>query len=153
MNLVSKYNQECERRLSFITFENPEINFDKLALFGFYNYMEPNIVRCAFCRLLMRNYEDPLEKHKNYSMNCPLILKTSENIPISTEIFDKSLPPPTYDCVPFENGDEIKEPKVSTMILESERLKSFANWPNQNPKPEALAAAGFFYSGCDDKGT
>lgn len=35
----------------------------------------------------------------------------------------------------------------------TERLKSFATWPLNkiSPSPEALADAGFFYTGLDDK--
>ena len=39
------------------------------------------------------------------------------------------------------------EPSSQKYCFESERLKSFKNWPNHDADPKLLAKAGFYYTG------
>lgn len=43
------------------------------------------------------------------------------------------------------------EMSEDSMLIESNRLKTFKNWPNPNVSPSSLAKAGFFYLNQSDQ--
>jgi len=168
-------NKEIDRQISFTRngWDVEEIDYKRLALFGFYYYKKPDHVRCKFCRLPLSNFEPgdcPLEYHLKLSRNCPLILKReTDNIAINPEQLNLELPPISYDCSPSsdEYEDDYSEDLREEMVqnsktlkvyhpeynLESARLSTFKDWPKGlNQKPKDLASAGFFYIGKGDNG-
>jgi hypothetical protein len=127
-----------------------------LALLGFYFFDHPDAVKCAFCKIVIREFQEgdeALQEHRKHSPNCPLLLRRStNNIPISEALLNETLPHVAYDECGSENlsnhSDEIKYPEYSLL---QERLKSFNTWPvGIKQKPNELAEAGFFYSGQSD---
>jgi len=144
------FNKESARLQSFINQnwddEANLVDSKNLALFGFY-FNNNREVRCKFCNLKLDFTElaDPLEAHKIYSKNCPLILgKPTENVPIDKLELQNRLPRTCYDCCPSSEEDLTKK---------SIRLKTFKNWPKKaNQRARDLATAGFIYTGVGDEG-
>lgn len=83
---VTSYDlrREIERRASFYdnAWINPFINADDLALVGFYYYKKPDVVKCTFCDIAIKEFEEGDEaflEHKKWSPNCPLLLRRKLN--------------------------------------------------------------------------
>ena len=75
-------------------------------------------------------------------------LKELANVPVSFLLYEKVL-------VVEQNPQPIPWVMSSPLLWKyEERLKSFTTWPRfLYPRPEALARAGFFYTGVSDKVT
>lgn len=138
---------------------NEFVNADELARVGFYFYKKPDVVKCYFCDIAIRDFEEgdtPIAEHIKWSPNCPLILRrVTPNIPIDEELLNQILPPISYDTCGFSSSrrksnpqDEVKYPDFK---LISQRMKSFETWPvGIKQRPKELSEAGFFYSGQSD---
>lgn len=136
---------ELSRLNTFIGFENSNIDVKELALYGFYFFQKPDIVKCAFCHVTIGNFKNgdtSFDIHLKYSPNCPLLVKRrpTQNIPINSTIF-KEMNISSYD----ECGS------YPMYRLAEVRLKTFDTWPKSlKQRPEQLVSAGFFYSGQSD---
>lgn len=153
-----KLYKEIDRRKSFIENDwfNEHVNFEDLALLGFYFFKKPNCVKCYFCRLELDGFEpniDLVKGHLKFSPNCPLLRRRkTNNKPLDIEELDKVLPPPSYDECDFQ-GIPRKKSKAENDVaypeyrLPSDRLKTFDSWPKgMKQKPQDLCDAGFFYA-------
>jgi baculoviral IAP repeat-containing protein 7/8 len=161
------YSREDVRLTSFDEhWTVPFIDKHRLAMFGFY-YIGPfDRVKCFFCRVEINLWEpqdDVLLEHMRWSKNCDLInRKPTINIPINIKHLDRLLPDIRLHQIlePSTNERSVDDVGPFTFLqrnthlkfsLESERLKSFENWPNTIPqKPEKLSDAGFYYTGRGD---
>lgn len=164
-NLINLANydlrKEADRRASFHdnAWRNEYLEADDLALVGFFYYKIPDVVKCYFCDIAIRDFEEgdiALGEHKKWSPNCPLIIRRpTSNMPIDHNALDEILPPLSYDECGFTKRrrpsrieDEIKYPDFKLM---NQRLKTFETWPvGIKQRPQELAEAGFFYSGQSD---
>lgn len=136
--------REDHRKLTLELFpiKRKEDDVKRAARNGFYYNGKGNNLRCAFCKIELRNWEetdDQLTEHKALSPNCPNALrKPVGNVPSgsarSIELFEKSRPANT-----FYNS------KVA-------RRHSFRTWPKRMKQtPDDLADAGFYHAKTGDK--
>ena len=155
------------------TFNNWNISFidkNQLALFGFYYYGPADLVKCYFCHVVIGMWEegdDVLTHHMRWSRSCKLICRdTTNNVPINETLLLESLPPAPYNTPnlgvddvgwinPFTtnwSSTIIDEMNNSKYAIESDRLKSYKDWPkSMKQKPHQLSDAGFYYTGVGDK--
>ena len=162
---------EQNRRNTFIgTWTNNNVDFKKLALYGFYVYSHNNspssdTVKCFFCDVEISYWEpgdNPLREHLRWSPNCKLLRRIeNNNIPIDAEEFNRSLPPVsiTSSTLPIEyrphsypeSSPEPENIKINYNKI-TDRLLSFADWPKYLfQKKNELSAAGFYYLGVGDQ--
>lgn len=153
--------KECDRKKSFLdnNFQNRFVNLDDLALIGFFYFKKPNYVKCAFCAVVIGNFEPndvALKKHLNRSPNCPLLRRRlTENVPLDDAKLNEVLPEASYDVCGMRSvrkksrvEDEIAYPEFRLL---PQRMLTFITWPKAiKQKPGELAEAGFFYSGQSD---
>lgn len=153
--------REEDRRASFYdnSWRNDYVHADDLAIVGFFYYKRPDVVKCIFCGIAIRDFEEDdtaLGEHIKWSPNCPLILQRSTlNVPIDEGLLIRILPPISYDTCGYTKirrrsriEGEIKYPDFKLL---SQRMKSFETWPvGIKQRPQELAEAGFFYSGQSD---
>lgn len=113
------------------TFEQWPVTFlsgEVLARNGFYYIGRGDEVRCAFCKVELMKWvegDDPAKDHEKWAPQCPFLRGRDT----------RTMTGPVHQ-------------KYSS---EAARLRSFQDWPKQNPKPEDLVEAGFFYTGQGDK--
>lgn len=146
---------------------------------GFYYLGHADRVKCAYCGVVLRNWEvgDRVDvEHRRFSPECsrlpPLALieevaapPSSSHLP-QTPAAVQSLPPfatflsgsnPSNDPPPFSSdqpndlGIMQNQPLHPNYSIEFVRLRTYHNWPVGHPKrPADLAHAGFFFSGVGD---
>lgn len=126
------------------TFTDPK----KLAMYGFFYKGPEDVVKCNFCKVEIERWsrgDNALVEHLKWSPNCPLLRRQPTlNIPLNKQELETNL-----SLIPVQSQLMTKHPDY---VLESERLKSFAGWPEyMKQKPKELAEAGFFYMGKDDQ--
>ena len=153
---------------------NIPIDKHELALFGFYYVSGVDLVKCHFCRVeigMWQEDDDVLTEHERWSPSCPLIrgLPTN-NVPIDANALNSALAvdhvvqgpfilfsdffrffglPATTSSAPSCLPNNILH---GAYMLESDRLKSYENWPQGlSQKPTDLSDAGFYYTGVGDK--
>lgn len=136
-------NSEEARLQTFHSWNISYINKNDLAMFGFYYYGPSDLVKCHFCHLLVGQWEegdDILRDHIRYAPNCPLLNRTSQNVPKNRELLESLLPQTrTPDIV----GIDICKQKTYDDFYT--RFKSFARWPiGLTQKPLEMAKAGFY---------
>ncbi|XP_035785709.1 death-associated inhibitor of apoptosis 1-like isoform X1 [Anopheles albimanus] len=138
----------------------PEI----LARYGFYYTRSPDNVKCHFCDIQIGGWEEGdnvITEHLRWSPYCPLMRKhPTENVPLDPDFLD-SVPDPAPDVTSYQSGNQSTRhydsvpfcrPEYPEYALESERLRSLADWPSALPqKPQQLCDAGFFYTGRGDQ--
>jgi len=127
------------------------------------------VVRCAFCRIEIGSWEqgdDPVSEHKKWAAHCPFlngqevgnmpIDQSNRSSPTESRGVDEcglyGITPvnPDLNVGPLERLGITRTVRAQHPAYESlqERLKSFELWPVAlQPRPEALAPAGFFYTG------
>lgn len=151
-------NRESDRLATFIDggYSNEFVKAEDLALFGFYFYKRPDTVKCAYCGVLIEDFEDgdeALGGHLKFSPNCPLLEKkrATRNIPLDENIFKQRAPPVSnYDECGSENLNHHKF-QYPQFRLPHRRMETFETWPvGIEQKPNELVEAGFFYSGRSD---
>ncbi|KAJ6665721.1 hypothetical protein lerEdw1_002091 [Lerista edwardsae] len=150
-----------ERRLR--TFQHwPDsapVSPDDLAAAGFFFIGPDDRVECFCCGGVLYDWfaeDDPVAEHKKYFPTCPFIQGQhigNQQMPHAGEI---------QDCVDgqflgmlqslgMEEAIVETQPEYPEMETEDGRLTTFVNWPAYaQVSPEALARAGFFYTGHDD---
>ncbi|CAK1555298.1 unnamed protein product [Leptosia nina] len=149
-------HREEERLKTFdkwpVTFLSPEL----LARNGFYYLGRGDEVRCAFCKVeIMRWVEgdDPAKDHRRWAPQCPFLRRQvgAGNVPLDGPVNDGrdecgTRAPVTATPV------RMPGPVHPRYASEAARLRTFVDWPrSMRQKPEALAEAGFFYTGQGDK--
>ncbi len=174
-------NIEQNRLATFSKWKIPFIDENQLALFGFYYYGPGDMVKCYFCNVEIGMWEegdDVLTDHLRWSKYCDLICRQpTTNVPINNSLLLQLLPPPPPDflrhrtSVPVdiheyhhtttrEGGENqslfgANDRSMwynSKFALESERIKSYDDWPvSMSQKPCQLSDAGFYYSGKGDR--
>lgn len=158
---INNYNlsKETDRKASFIEngYSNNNISIEDLALVGFYFYKKPDTVKCAFCYVIIENFQNgdlAIDEHLKFSPNCPLLAKrrSTGNIPIDERIFRQRIPSiSSFDDCGSKKSKKTRDYEYPQYRLPQVRLKSFETWPiGIKQKPIDLAAAGFFYSGQSD---
>lgn len=126
--------------------------------------------------------DNVLTEHLRWSPNCPLLRRRlTDNEPINQGQLEEVLPPASYDVcgaarsvnirpnaypevsttspiVPTEEPSEQptviapRHPNYPNFVLESDRLRSYADWPvSMKQEPKELSDAGFFYTGKGDR--
>lgn len=135
----------CFEQYRLDTFSNwpnyANVSKNELAKDGFYYLNENDKVKCAFCNVVLLQWEkgDNIRaEHQKHAPRCSLIVSpnTSGNIPYQ-QIQNTSI---------HENRH--RQPKHSEYKSRALRVQSFTNWPpDVRQQPEQLAAAGFFYLG------
>lgn len=161
-------NIEENRLATFHRWSNTVVNKEKLALLGFYFIGPEDTVKCYFCKVEIGRWElgdSAYVEHKRWSPNCPLLKHyPTNNVPRNVDLLNAEIPNTGYDLCGNQQIEyrpdayaEGGRDEVSTLVqhgdfaLESERLKSFKNWPkSMRQKPEELSDAGFFYIGKGD---
>lgn len=173
-------NNELTRLSTFHSWPLSFIDKHQLARFGFFYYGPGDLVKCFFCDTEIGMWEegdDVLTDHIRWSQNtCPLILgHPTNNVPIDEDLLREQLPPPAPVAPGEERGEDVigvrsilfsdffanfnliadqtNQTSVrSKYMLESERVKSFIDWPVAlKQKPAQLSDAGFFYEGKGDR--
>lgn len=153
--------KENDRRKTFQNnnWSNQFVNGDDLAIVGLYFYKKPDAVKCIFCDVALRDFEQndtALGEHLKWSPNCPLLRRRpTNNVPLDDTKLNRILPPVSFDECGFtknrrksKSDEQIKFPEFKLM---SKRLKSFEIWPvGIKQRPQELAEAGFFYNGQSD---
>jgi baculoviral IAP repeat-containing protein 7/8 len=166
---ITNYRYESDRLLSFLI--DPwmyNISPYALAENGFFSTGEEDNVRCAFCRLEVRGWNEndtAREEHIRWKANCPFLKQGFVgNISLSNELEERefftqedasklslSL---TQDGINQEDLNIIKRLQVKhpEYLCTNNRLKSFKYWPKHLPtRPEQLSAAGFVYTNIGDR--
>jgi baculoviral IAP repeat-containing protein 7/8 len=197
--------KEDVRLATFIGWNVPFIDKNKLAMFGFYYLGQNDKVKCFFCRVEIGRWvpeDNILTEHTRWSPYCALMnRKPTNNVPINAELLNSLLPAPSFDVCGggvriryssyaegpdtqqhslqpqdrvFEGIDEIspvsslssspmsddvnssiivpKRPEHPEFALETQRIKSFEDWPKTiKQKPAQLSDAGFYYTGKGDR--
>ncbi|VEN63268.1 unnamed protein product [Callosobruchus maculatus] len=155
------YRESVETRLA--TFENwPSSNVvspESLANAGFYYLGDGDNTKCAFCKGVVREWEqgdNPDYEHRRHFPNCPYV----------TSVINKRCGPVAPYKKPLTNAqlvqndqnlDELgiqthKGPKRSDFSTVESRLRSFVGWSSDLIQtPELLAQAGFYYEGTRDQ--
>ena len=121
---------------------------------GGLHYHGPNDkVVCAFCTTYIDDNAD--EEHKRLcTVACPFLMdrESCGNVPIEEHYENMSgsgNSKPTFSADAYGRVDN--QLVDETMRDPTERMLTFENWPEDNPKvPQELFEAGFFYSGNDD---
>lgn len=153
----ANYNYENVRLTTYDTWTVPFINKTILAKVGFYYLQEDDKVKCNFCRIIIKRWENgdnPIEEHIKWSPSCPLMRRRdTENIPIDADELNAILPPRSSDVCghnPQENANEqIKYPEYR---YEINRVHSFKEWPQAlSPTRDDFNDTGLFYTGNGDK--
>lgn len=70
------YAEEEGRLFSFRDWKYPFVDSKELAKAGFYNLRSGDNVRCAFCAIVIGNWEKgdiPIVEHRKFSPNCPFL--------------------------------------------------------------------------------
>lgn len=155
--------KEIDRRKSFV--ENdwscPHVQFGDLAITGLYFVKKPDLVRCYFCSVDLKEFEandDVIKEHLRFSPNCPLLRRDkTNNVPLDSAELDKILPPASYDECGLGPARRRKKSRVEDDVafpeyrLYTARMKTFETWPvGIKQKPINLSEAGFFYGGQSD---
>nr|XP_006812129.1 PREDICTED: baculoviral IAP repeat-containing protein 2-like [Saccoglossus kowalevskii] len=141
-----------------------------LARAGFFFIGKRDIVECFCCHGKIENWEfgdSAMGEHKRLFANCLFVLgKDGTNQPL----LSRKSQPSTKEKIllspnQMESGSDTAQEQLVTALenelqvkdstqkfhMESERLKSFNNFPQNSPmKPEELARAGFYYLGYAD---
>lgn len=163
--------REEDRLNSLNTWPISYIDKFRVAKLGLFYFGESDKVKCFFCNLILGEWEegdDPAVDHERCRPLCPLMRgRPCGNIPLNTSSVsappnqqpnsNSSTPSPTTEgqdvCGPFgPYGNQVSGPIRPAFSSEAARLASFADWPcRMKQKPEAMADAGFFYTGTGDK--
>lgn len=156
-SIPKNFNLEDVRLETYDTWTVPFINKNILAKTGLYFLKEEDRVKCHFCKIIIKQWENgdhPVEEHIKWSPSCPLLRRlNTENIPINVEQLNAILPPRSNDVCghnPSDNDNEqIKYPEYR---YEINRIHSFKEWPQAlSPKRDDFIDTGLFYTGNGDK--
>lgn len=113
-----------------------------MARAGFYYFNSADRVKCAWCNIVVGQWEigdNPFSEHQRLVPTCAKV-QLGPNLEIASngirDLGIQKIRPP-------------KEPRFSSLDA---RLRSFADWERGNVQnPENLAHAGFYYQGLDDQ--
>lgn len=141
---VNSRNLKFEHvRLS--TFKNWPITYitpAALARAGFYYFDSADRVQCAWCNIVVGQWEfgdNPFSEHQRLVPACPKV-QLGPNLEIASNgIRDLGI-------------QQIRAPKEPRFSSLDARLRSFSEWTRGDIQhPEDLAQAGFYYQGSDDQ--
>ena len=161
---LSLMNHQVDREKTFYAdwpHENiPHLSGYELAKGGYYYMGRGDQVQCAFCHVIVENWEEtdnPLIKHSD----CPLAQeRNTENVKqVPVDITDQELASFTV----FGDAEEVlrdstrvslcqvtARQRISKFRDNQERRRTYQNWPNQAINYINLTEAGFFYINIDD---
>lgn len=130
---------------------------EELSRAGFFYTGSADMVKCAFCSGMIRNWEPgdtAMGEHRRYFSSCSFVRNHA------SDVFDgrpRNVPDsaPTLPQFGLEGDTDspivTAKPKHPKYAIESNRLNSFKNWPfSKSQRPDELADAGFFYAGFND---
>lgn len=155
--ILPDYNFEDIRLTTYDDWQVPFISKNTLAKIGFYFLQDEDKVKCHFCKIIVKKWENgdnPIEEHLKWSPSCRLLRRRStDNVPINADQLDELLPPRSYDVCghnPEDNDNEqIKYPEYR---YEINRVHSFKEWPQAlTPTKNDFNDTGLFYTGNGDK--
>ncbi|KAL7737922.1 hypothetical protein ACLKA6_006292 [Drosophila palustris] len=143
---------ESERYTTFVGWpSNAPVQIDDLVKNGFFatgNWLE---AECNWCHIRIDHWEygdQVAERHRRASPICSMVLAPNHcgNVPLETVA---TLPVASNDC----EGNSVVDGGTGQqgqcthpdMLIESNRLETFKDWPNPNITPQSLAKAGFYY--------
>lgn len=138
-DILDCYRAEIHRLESFRDWPDWALaNPETLAKNGFFFLGDFDRVQCAFCLVILKNWEETdivEDEHRKYSPQCPFLIGIVKgNIP-----FCRS---------PDDISKNASFPEYSRM---EKRIESYKNWPRAlKQRPQELAAAGFYYTGHGD---
>lgn len=148
------------------TFTNWPVTFivtpKSLADAGFYYVQQGDKVRCAYCSVIIGQWEagdNPMTEHRRHSPGCSFVsaqscrsTSNSDNSNSSGITFRKQFEDfsdQTLKSLGVQFHKVAKHPKYSRTDI---RLSTYTAWPGNIPQtPEDLAEAGFYYVGSDDQ--
>lgn len=144
---------ESERYTTFVGWPtNAPVQIEDLVKNGFFatgNWLE---AECNWCHIRIDHWEygdQVAERHRRGSPICSMVLAPNHcgNVPLETEATGGR---ETNDCEGnsvVDGGGTREQGQCDhpDMLIESNRLETFKNWPNPNITPQALAKAGFYY--------
>lgn len=120
-----------------------------LAQNGFFYLQSEDKVQCAFCYVIVDDWNvghKPLKQHIKNSPKCPYMLShyTVGNVPI--------IPPQTISRVSavgsnFQVNSTPSRPKSTRMAPLKKRLETYKDWPIIALSTQQLAECGLFYTG------
>lgn len=140
------------------TFQNwPDeapVTSEDLAKAGFYFLGSEDKVQCFCCGGILRHWVDgdcPTAEHTRHFPDCKFILgRAVGNIPLqpgSPDLVDGQLLSQLQRMTMDDQGTS-GQAVYPEMEAEDSRLTTFHNWPSEaSIQPDALASAGFFYTG------
>lgn len=170
------YETANQRKASFTArWPHPtlEHDVDKMVKYGFFYTGDGDLIKCFYCGIGLKDWspaDDPLAEHVRYAPDCQFLVDTIPPTRLAT-IKASRLPNTivsTRESVSI-GGAEQATPSVSGAKLNNDivlpvqprspqyrflsvRISSFSKWPQDIiQKPEELAEAGFFYTGCGDR--
>ncbi|KAL9917201.1 death-associated inhibitor of apoptosis 2 [Glossina fuscipes] len=150
---VEFFNEEARLR-SFVSWPaNTPVNPRQLAECGFYASGPFLEAECNWCHCRISNWEygDVVERrHRIVSPQCEFITNRSccGNVSMQLPTDGDSSQPLSSSGVVNQSSDQRNFPDL---MIESNRLATFKNWPNPNISPVSLAKAGFFYLNRSDE--
>ncbi|GFT45512.1 hypothetical protein NPIL_499721 [Nephila pilipes] len=144
---VNRFNSFTDRwPLSYV---NPK----ELAEYGFFYLQSEDQVQCAFCGIVIDDWnvgDKPLKEHIKKVPKCPFLLSLNTgNVPMNRS---KSNDPKSNRHVQNVNprNSLSHKPKKPQMSNIKSRLLSFKGWPLIMLSSQQLAECGFYYTGVSD---
>lgn len=119
-----------------------------LAKAGFYYTNSADRVKCAFCKGILRNWEqgdDAMVEHRSHFPNCAFVKgDPTGNVPLSNTGTSSHVV-----VIRWTDDTAVPDrPRHPEFASQSTRVSSFTKWPrNKRQRPQELATAGFYYAG------
>ncbi|KAI0238859.1 Baculoviral IAP repeat-containing protein 1e [Lamellibrachia satsuma] len=129
---------------------------ENLAKAGLYYLGTADRVKCAFCNGILRNWklgDEPEMVHRSFFPNCAFFIDAwaARNVTIDEERDNNQQAAQNVVANPTpssELGVVTESPIHQNYAIEADRLPTFRQRPHDsNQSPEALAGAGFLYTG------
>lgn len=161
---LKKMRYEEARLMSFLGWQKHNVaSPEDLAKAGFFYLGDSDKTRCAFCDMILCQWElgdDPMFEHRRQSPRCKFVLGIEiTNIPMHPTqrqkvknyfVASSSSLQCLSHAVNQNHQTNVNLPWYPEYANETTRLLTFEKWPHEHPAKEVLCAAGLFYTGYGD---
>ncbi|KAG8172504.1 hypothetical protein JTE90_017585 [Oedothorax gibbosus] len=146
--LIAPMKLELNRLNTFqgkwpVSYVKPE----QLAKHGFFYLQTDDRVQCAFCHIIVDDWnvgQKPLKEHIKKSPKCPFLLSSNVgNVPFVPPRPSSKVQTTSHSSLNFLNY----KPKYPKMSAFEKRLDTFRNFPLLHVSARQLADCGFYYTG------
>ncbi|CAL1280191.1 unnamed protein product [Larinioides sclopetarius] len=124
-----------------------------LAENGFFYLQSEDKVQCAFCGVIIDNWninDKPLKKHMMRNPKCIFLMAGDDgNVPLTKP---NPITKTVNKCIPntYSRNTQSRKPKYPGMAEMKYRLLSYRDWPLLMLSSKQLAECGLFYTGVKD---